>query len=215
MLSRSPFLAWRINSTKALFNKNSGPISLYTKMKFHSLIKSNPNNHLNISKISVNHVNSRAMSNQKKVVFSANPKISTNSGTSRKFNLKPRGKTLQRAQNHNISQTKSRYMREQREVFEAAREKWIHNATKEPTKDRYEDNITINYNKLQNKNRFNWLDSADKYASKSSDPLAALLSKVIDNKKHTEAQTDFTNFESNINSTLKKEVLKFYQDKDR
>ena len=105
------------------------------------------------------------------------------------------------------------YYIQRKELFDNLREKWVHNTTKSFTEDLYEDGIQEAFQK-HSKNNLKWLEKADAYAETSSDPLAALLSSIIENKPSESLATSLENLEGRVNETLKKTVVRYLNNKD-
>lgn len=97
----------------------------------------------------------------------------------------------------NMDEALQAYYKERREVFEQIRERWIHNITKRFDEDLKEDTIQEAFKSLPETQHLQWIKEADAYASGSSDPLAALLSKAIENSENEGAS-------SKINSCIHK-----------
>jgi hypothetical protein len=91
----------------------------------------------------------------------------------------------------NIDEVLQAYYKERREVFEQLRERWIHNITKRFDEDLKEDTIQEAFKSLPETQHLEWIKEADAYANGSSDPLAALLSKAIENSEKEGASSKY------------------------
>ncbi len=165
----------------------------------------------------------RCMNSQKKVIFSENPTeaSSKNEATNKDFQNKLK-QTPKQIPKQTPQQTKAKNMREAREAYladrkqlhETLRDKWVHNASKSFTEDRFEDSIHKSHSKHTRKANLKWLESAENYALKSSDPYSALLSNVI-NSHGASQKIDVSNIEARINATIKRSILRFMKNKEK